>query len=508
VLKDVSASKLLIPLSYSVLAGGMLATIGTSTNLVVNGLLEADGRETFNFFDTAVIGLPAGAALIVYMIFFSEWILPNHKNKKDPSEDRVHAHILKLKIKGNCVFLGREVGDLITNLGIRTSNFVKLRRSNRTPSISKKKDITVIESIVSIFTTVYTSFVPWLRSFSVKTFEKVTQDDCNVELTPYSTTAAKIDATAKSPESTKSSGRIGAFVDSVTQYYSQRKSWFINEFLPQFFYLHNDFEVVNEDYDDLFSNQYVDIYTDFTTVLQNGDELFLANAPESLGKIIKIMPWERHGLSLFGDVDVIDLPTYGKVVCEVSVSSENPFLNSYMREVLPQFSAKYQSLVLAAKDNTHLIGLFDQKHPFNDTSSVQITIGTPICILTSEENYERLMNDPGFICVNKLSTLRDPASYWTFFPFAVFMTTVSLVAAEQVEICPAALAMASFLFVGGWLIPEDITHYVDLRLLMLLGTSFSFAKAMTTTQLASTLAIKLSDGIKSPTRYSLTHLLT
>ena len=500
ILKGVSASKLLIPLSYSVLAGGMLATIGTSTNLVINGLLEADGRETFNFFDTAVIGLPAGAALIVYMIFTSEWLLPNHANKKNPSEDRVHAHILKLKIKGNCVFLGREVGDLITNLGIRTSNYVKLRRSKNTPSISKKKDLTTFEFITATFSNLFTSFVPWLRSFSENTFQQVsTKDDISIEMTSVSG-ATKSDESqiTKASEGSKAAGLFGP-INSAVAYYNQQKNWFVSEFLPRFFYLESGFDLVSENYDDLFSNQYVDYYSDLTTVLQKGDELFIANAPESLEKIIKIMPWERHGISLFGDIDIIDLPSYGKVVLEVSVSSANVYLNKYVREVSTEFSAKYQSLILSAKDNSHLIGLFDEKHPFNDTSSVQITVGTPICILTSEKNYERLMNDPGFICVNKLTTLRDPASYWTFFPFIIFMTIVSLVAAEQVEMCPAALAMASILFVGGWLKPEDITHYVDLRLLMLLGTSFSFAKAMTTTQLAADLALKLSDGIKSPT---------
>ena len=500
VLKGVSASKLLIPLSYSVLAGGMLATIGTSTNLVVNGLLEADGRETFNFFDPAVIGLPAGAALIVYMISTSERLLPNHMNKKNPSEDRVHAHILKLKIKSNCVFLEREVGDLITNLGIRTANFVKLRRSNKTPSISKKKDQTNIEFVASILSYVFTSPVPWLRSFFDNKFQKVkTDDDIHLELASISgTSKSDENEVVKSTESSKASG-VCEWINSVSGYYAQQRRWFISEFLPRFFYLESKFDIVEEDYNDLFSNEYVDYYTDLTTVLQKGDELFIANAPESLEKIIKIMPWERHGISLFGDIDIIDLPSYGKVVLEVSVSSTNLFLNKYVREVCADFSAKFECLILSAKDNSHLIGLFDEKHPFNDTSSVQITVGTPICILTSEKNYERLMNDPGFICVSKLTTLKDPASYWSFIPLVVFVTIVSLVASEQIQMCPAALGMCSFLFVGGWLKTEDITHYIDLRLLMLLGTSFSFAKAMTTTELASNLALKLSSGIKSPT---------
>lgn len=78
-----AASKLLIPLSYTVLAGGMLATIGTSTNLIVNGLLETSKYEKFNFFDPAVVGAPAGMAVILYMMLAGEFTASKaHEPKK------------------------------------------------------------------------------------------------------------------------------------------------------------------------------------------------------------------------------------------------------------------------------------------------------------------------------------------------------------------------------------------------------------------------------------------
>jgi di/tricarboxylate transporter len=44
---NISPSKLLIPLSYATIAGGMITVIGTSTNLIVNGLMESDGLNPF-----------------------------------------------------------------------------------------------------------------------------------------------------------------------------------------------------------------------------------------------------------------------------------------------------------------------------------------------------------------------------------------------------------------------------------------------------------------------------
>src|SRR5690625_1596549 len=63
-----SASKLLMPLSFAAILGGTITLIGTSTNLVVNGLLVESGLGRLGMFDLARIGLPAtvlGLAFIV-----------------------------------------------------------------------------------------------------------------------------------------------------------------------------------------------------------------------------------------------------------------------------------------------------------------------------------------------------------------------------------------------------------------------------------------------------------
>ncbi|MGA0228113.1 MAG: SLC13 family permease, partial [Paracoccaceae bacterium] len=48
---DIKASKLLIPLSYAAILGGMLTLIGTSTNLLVDGVVRAEGLQGFGIFE-------------------------------------------------------------------------------------------------------------------------------------------------------------------------------------------------------------------------------------------------------------------------------------------------------------------------------------------------------------------------------------------------------------------------------------------------------------------------
>jgi di/tricarboxylate transporter len=75
-----SLSRLLIPLSYASIVGGTCTLIGTSTNLVVNGMLvDQVGLPGLRMFDLAWIGLPIAACVILFVFLFSGRLLPDRK---------------------------------------------------------------------------------------------------------------------------------------------------------------------------------------------------------------------------------------------------------------------------------------------------------------------------------------------------------------------------------------------------------------------------------------------
>ncbi|RSL33628.1 SLC13 family permease [Salibacterium salarium] len=76
---DVAPSKFLLPISYATIAGGTMTLIGTSTNLVVHGMLVERGYEGFTFFQLAIIGVPITIVLITFMILVGMKMLPNRK---------------------------------------------------------------------------------------------------------------------------------------------------------------------------------------------------------------------------------------------------------------------------------------------------------------------------------------------------------------------------------------------------------------------------------------------
>ncbi len=72
-------SKLLIPLSYAAIFGGTCTLIGTSTNLVVNGLWTGDGHRSIGMFEIAWVGIPSALIGMLYLMLVSKRLLPERQ---------------------------------------------------------------------------------------------------------------------------------------------------------------------------------------------------------------------------------------------------------------------------------------------------------------------------------------------------------------------------------------------------------------------------------------------
>lgn len=76
-------SKLLIPLSYQTVLGGMISMIGTSTNLLVDGVARAQGLAPFGLFEIAPVGIAVAAVGLVAMWLLAPALLPDRDSMAD-----------------------------------------------------------------------------------------------------------------------------------------------------------------------------------------------------------------------------------------------------------------------------------------------------------------------------------------------------------------------------------------------------------------------------------------
>lgn len=154
-----SVSKLMMPLSYAAIVGGTCTLIGTSTNLVVNGMLIAQSdTEGLGMFELAWVGLPATLVTIVYIMFFHKWLLPERKPVIDSFAD-VRKYTVEMLVEPD----GPLQGITVEEAGLRQLPGLYLieivRRGRVIPAVSPKEKLQngdqliftgVVESVVDI----------------------------------------------------------------------------------------------------------------------------------------------------------------------------------------------------------------------------------------------------------------------------------------------------------------------------------------------------------------------
>lgn len=152
-----SVSKLMIPLSYAAILGGTTTLIGTSTNLVINGLLIEAGGPRLGMFELAWVGVPT-ALLGLALILVTRGFLPDRQSSmtqlSDPREYSIEMHVVEE---------GPLVGKNIEEAGLRhlgSVYLVEIERQGRIlPAVSPKEVLRggdrlvfvgVVESVVEL----------------------------------------------------------------------------------------------------------------------------------------------------------------------------------------------------------------------------------------------------------------------------------------------------------------------------------------------------------------------
>lgn len=124
---NLSPSKLLIPLAFSSLLGGMLTLIGTPPNLIVSNLLRSQGLEPFSFFAFTPVGLVMLMVGLVFMLSLGQKLLPQQQLSPAEKDHRLSQRdfIESYSLKGQLFELQLSehsacIGQTLAHLGLRS----------------------------------------------------------------------------------------------------------------------------------------------------------------------------------------------------------------------------------------------------------------------------------------------------------------------------------------------------------------------------------------------------
>jgi len=105
----ISVSKLMIPLSYAAILGGTCTLIGTSTNLVVHGMLmSTTDLHPMGFFEIGALGVPSAIIGIAIVLLVSRWLLPDRIPPLRP-QDEAREYSIEMLIGTDSPLVGRTV---------------------------------------------------------------------------------------------------------------------------------------------------------------------------------------------------------------------------------------------------------------------------------------------------------------------------------------------------------------------------------------------------------------
>ena len=96
-------SKLLIPLSYAAILGGTVTIIGTSTNLIVKGMVEdqmiIENLPMLHFFEFAWVGIPMVIIGFIYMLTIGHKLLPSNNKTKEETDNSNRKYTVEAQIR-------------------------------------------------------------------------------------------------------------------------------------------------------------------------------------------------------------------------------------------------------------------------------------------------------------------------------------------------------------------------------------------------------------------------
>lgn len=144
-----SSSRLLLPLAYGSLLGGLMTKIGTPPNLIVSEMLQESGMETFGLFDFTPVGIAVLLGGTAFMVLVGRHLLPRKNPAQEASRSngpsikeqyQLQERVFTLQVPETSAIVGKTLSEIRLGsiLGLNVLGITRKKRTILSPSPFEK----------------------------------------------------------------------------------------------------------------------------------------------------------------------------------------------------------------------------------------------------------------------------------------------------------------------------------------------------------------------------------
>ncbi len=121
----VPKSKVLLPLAYASMLGGMIFLYGTSTNLVASAAMRKLGMRGIGVAELVPVGLPVAVLGVLVVVLLGPLLLPTREGRGGVSEWTLRDYLTEAVLPPDSQYVGKELAEITEGLGLRVIGLVR-----------------------------------------------------------------------------------------------------------------------------------------------------------------------------------------------------------------------------------------------------------------------------------------------------------------------------------------------------------------------------------------------